>query len=70
MKILNSNVTQIDNDIYSYDTKDAVIEGKNLRKLDWKIVRDWNGKSQTITKSPTTTRHINYVAELYNLNVI
>jgi len=70
MEILKTNVTKIGNDIYSYKTKVAVIEGKNLRLLDWEIVRKWNNETQTITKSPTTSRHIKYVAEKLNLNIV
>jgi len=70
MEILKTNVTKIGSDIYSYNTKVAVIEGKNLRLLDWRIVRKWNNETKTITKSPTTNRHIKFVADLFNLNIV
>jgi hypothetical protein len=70
MEILKSNVTKIGNDIYSYNTKVAVIEGKILRRLDWELVRKWNNETKTITKSPTTNRHIKFVAEKFNLNIL
>ena len=59
-------------DVYSYNTLVARINrGKtHLTKLNWEIKRDWNGKHEKIDASPTTSRHINYVAEYYNLKVI
>jgi hypothetical protein len=70
MEILKANVTKIGNDIYSYKTKVAVIEGNTLRLLNWEVVRKWNNETKAITKSPTTSRHIKYVAEKLNLNIV
>ena len=56
------NLRQIGNDIYSYDTHVAeIIDGK-LYKLKWRV----NGMSS----SPTTTKHINYVAQELNLEIV
>ena len=56
------NLRQIGNDIYSYDTHVAeIIDGK-LYKLKWRV----NGMSS----SPTTTKHINYVARELNLEIV
>ena len=49
------NLTQVGNNIYSYDTRVATIEGNNLIQHGW-----W---------SVTTQKHINYVANYYNLNL-
>ena len=50
------NLSQIGNDIYSYSTKVATIKGNDLIQLGW-----W---------SVTTQKHINYVANYYNLNLL
>ena len=49
------NLTQVGNNIYSYDTRVATIEGNDLIQHGW-----W---------SVTTQKHINYVANYYNLNL-
>jgi hypothetical protein len=49
------NLTQVGNNIYSYDTRVATIEGNDLIQLGY-----W---------SSTTQKHINYVANYYNLNI-
>ena len=51
-----TNLTKVDNNIYSYSTKVATIENNNLMQLGW-----W---------SVTTQKHINYVAKELNLNLI
>ncbi len=51
-----TNLTRFDNDIYSYNTKVAIIKGGDLMQLGW-----W---------SVTTQKHINYVANELNLNLI
>ena len=48
--------------IYSYDTKVAEIVGNTLNLSSWSV----GGKS----KSPTTTRHINYAVDQLNLTLI
>ena len=51
------NLRIIDNtDVYSYSTRVAQIKSEELHVYGW-----W---------SPTTSKHINYVAEYYNLKVI
>ena len=52
------NLRQIGNDIYSY----AEIIGKYLYKLKWEV--------DGMTSSPTTSKHINYVASELGLTVI
>lgn len=47
--------------VLSYNTKVAMIEGGSLIKLPWRV----DGK----TSSPTTSKHINYVAEELGLVV-
>ena len=49
------NLTQVGNNIYSYDTRVATIEGNDLIQ---------HGRWST-----TTQKHINYVAKYYNLNL-
>tara|TARA_R110002020_G_scaffold7504_4_gene31592 strand:- start:87 stop:284 length:198 start_codon:yes stop_codon:yes gene_type:complete len=56
------NLKQIGNDIYSYDTRVAEIKDNKLYKLKWNV--------NSITTSPTTTKHINYVAKELNLIII
>ena len=55
------NLRQIGNDIYSYDTHVAEIKDGKLYKLKWRV----NG----MTSSPTTSKHINYVARELNLEI-
>ena len=67
------NLRIIDNtDVYSYNTLVARInKGEtHLTKLNWEIKRDWNGRREKINTSPTTSRHIKYVAEYYKLKII
>ena len=56
------NLRQIDNDIYSYDTHVAEIIGDYLYKLKWNV--------KGMTSSPTTSKHINYIAKELNLELI
>ena len=49
------NLTQVGNNIYSYDTRVATIEGNDLIQHGY-----W---------SSTTQKHINYEANNYNLNL-
>ena len=56
------NLRQISNDIWSYDTHVAEIIGKYLYKLKWNV--------RGMTSSPTTSKHINYVANELGLTVI
>ena len=50
------------NDVYSYETKVAEIRGNELHKVYWNV----GGR----TSSPTTTKHIRYVAGELNLKLI
>ncbi len=56
------NLKQIGNDIYSYDTQVAEIKDGKLYKLKWNVYG--------MTSSPTTSKHINYVARELNLKVV
>ena len=51
-----TNLTRVNEDIYSYSTKVATIDKNNLIQLGY-----W---------SVTTQKHINYVAKQLNLNLI
>ena len=51
-----TNLTKVNNDIYSYTTKVATIDKNNLIQLGY-----W---------SVTTQKHINYVAKELNLTLI
>jgi hypothetical protein len=55
-KRYKTNLTKVNQDIYSYKTKVATIKGGDLMQLGW-----W---------SVTTQKHINYVARELNLNLI
>ena len=63
------NLITIDNSIISYKTEVATIDhvNKQVKQLDWEVVLP-NGK--TITKSNTTTRQINYIANNLGYDVI
>ena len=56
------NLTQVGNNIYSYDTRVATIEGNDL--IQHKNLLQKNGRWST-----TTQKHINYVSNYYNLNL-
>lgn len=56
------NLKQIGNDIYSYNTHVAEIKDGKLYKLKWNVYG--------MTSSPTTTKHINYVAQKLNLEIV
>jgi hypothetical protein len=56
------NLRQIGNDIYSYDTHVAEIKDGKLYKLKWNV--------RGMTSSPTTSKHINYVANELNLEIV
>lgn len=55
------NLRQIGNDIISYDTCVAEIKNDKLYKLKWNV--------RGMTSSPTTSKHINYVANELGLTV-
>ena len=56
------NLRLIGNDIISYNTHVAEIKDGKLYKLKWNV--------RGMTSSPTTTKHINYVARELNLEII
>jgi|TARA_R110000868_G_scaffold114834_1_gene307277 hypothetical protein len=62
MKKYKQNLRVEGENIYSYNTLVAKINGNNIEKIAWKV----NG----MTTSPTTSKHINYVANELNLNLI
>jgi hypothetical protein len=65
MKTFNrykQNLRLIGNDVISYDTRVAEIKDGKLYKLKWNV--------RGMTSSPTTTKHINYVARKLNLEII
>lgn len=62
LKRYKQNLKVIGNSVYSYNTPVAEIVGNELHKIAWRV----NGRSS----SPTTTKHINYVANELNLNLI
>tara|TARA_R100000353_G_C6376591_1_gene160656 strand:+ start:353 stop:550 length:198 start_codon:yes stop_codon:yes gene_type:complete len=62
LKRYKQNLKVIDNKVYSYDTLVAKIKGNKLYKVYWNV----NG----MTTSPTTSKHINYVANELNLKLI
>ena len=56
------NLKVIGSSVYSYDTLVAEIVGTELHKVPWRV----NG----MTSSPTTSKHVNYVARELNLKLI
>ncbi len=61
LKRYKQNLRVIGNDVISYNTHVAEIVGNKLYKLKWNV----NG----MTSSPTTTKHINYVANELGLTI-
>ena len=59
MKKYKQNLRVEGNKVYSYNTLVAEISGAYLNKVAWNI----GGR----TTSPTTSKHINYVAKELNL---
>lgn len=56
MKKYKENLSVIGSNVYSYNTHVATIQDNTLKQLGW-----W---------SKTTQKHINYVAEQFNLTLI
>ena len=56
------NLKLIGNDVISYNTHVAEIKDEKLYKLKWNV--------RGMTSSPTTTKHINYIARELNLEII
>jgi len=64
MKTINKykvNLKQIGNDIWSFQTRVAEIKDDKLYKLKWNV--------RGMTSSPTTSKHINYVANELGLTI-
>ena len=66
-KKYKKNLIVSNNYIYSYNTKVAFIntELKKVIRIDYKFKYN----DQLLTNSPTTSKHINYIASLYNYQV-
>ena len=62
LKRYNQNLKIIGSGVYSYNTLVAEIVGDKLHKVNWRV----NVRSS----SPTTSKHINYVARELNLELI
>ncbi len=56
------NLKQVDNNIISYDTVVAQIKDNKLHLVNWYV-------PGVGSHSPTTSRHINYVAQQLNLEI-
>jgi hypothetical protein len=62
LKRYKQNLKVVNNKVYSYDTLVAKIKGDRIYKVNWNV----NG----MTTRPTTSKHINYVAQELNLKLI
>jgi len=56
------NLKMVGNDIYSYDTHVAEIVDNKLHLVNWYV-------PGVGSHSPTTSKHINYVAQQLNLEI-
>ena len=70
LKRYKQNLKVIDNKVYSYDTLVAKIKGNKIKKVKWKVWVKGDILDKEITTSPTTSKHINYVANQLNLTLI
>ena len=70
LKRYKQNLKVIDNKVYSYDTLVAKINGDTIKKVNWKVKIEDKENEKEITTSPTTSKHINYVANELNLKLI
>ena len=70
LKRYKQNLKVIDNKVYSYDTLVAKIKGDTIYKVNWKVWVKGDILDKEITTSPTTSKHINYVAQELNLKLI
>jgi hypothetical protein len=70
LKRYKQNLKVINNKVYSYNTLVAKIKGDKLQKVKWKAINKNDIYEQEITTSPTTSKHINYVAKELNLKLI
>jgi|TARA_E500000318_G_C3477763_1_gene179191 hypothetical protein len=62
LKRYKQNLNVIGDKVFSYNTLVAEIKGDTLEKVAWNV----GGR----TSSPTTSKHINYVAKELNLKLI
>jgi hypothetical protein len=62
MKKYKQNLRLENNKVYSYNTLVAEIKGDTIHKIDWNV----GGR----TTSPTTSKHINYVAKELGLTLV
>jgi len=62
LKRYKQNLKVIDDKVYSYETLVAKIKGDQIYKVKWNV--------KGMTTSPTTSKHINYVAKELNLKLI
>ena len=70
LKRYKQNLKVIENKVYSYDTLVAKIKGDTIYKVNWKVWVKGDILDKEITTSPTTSKHINYVAQELNLELI
>ena len=63
MKKYKKNLVVAENKVYSYDILVAEIIGNKLKQVPYSY--EWKG--ETKTSSPTTKRHLNYLAQKENL---
>ena len=66
MKTYKKNLVVAQNKVYSYDILVAEIIGNKLKQLPYTF--KWKGKIKT--SSPTTKRHLSYLAHKENLTLI
>tara|TARA_B100000963_G_scaffold75320_2_gene63501 strand:- start:442 stop:645 length:204 start_codon:yes stop_codon:yes gene_type:complete len=62
LKRYKQNLNVIGDKVFSYNTLVAEIKGDTLKKVAWNV----GGR----TSSPTTSKHINYVARELNLKIV
>lgn len=70
LKRYKQNLKVVNNKVYSYDTLVAKIKGDTIKKVKWKVWVKGDILDKEITTSPTTSKHINYVAQELNLELI
>ena len=70
LKRYKQNLKVVNNKVYSYDTLVAKIKGDTIYKVNWKVWVKGDILDKEITTSPTTSKHINYVAQELNLKLI
>ena len=70
LKRYKQNLKVVNNKVYSYETLVAKIKGDKIYKVNWKVWVKGDILDKEITTSPTTSKHINYVAQELNLKLI